>query len=184
MAFADPEEVSWKAKLKNVVQMKQGYRVDPGSAPKAIEWGSTKFPLPDIISNQQVLAVCDRFRLLVEHFEPNVHQFIPVDVKIAGHAGPVATYYWFVVCRRIDSVDPDSTTFKWELDYTGQDGFWSDYELDGARLIFSDAKAAGHHVWMDPHVLTLNSPLCSEEFGRAALAGNFSGLNVTPRETV
>jgi hypothetical protein len=184
MAYAEPDEVSWKAKGKNVVQMKQGYRVDPQTAPKAIKWESNRFPLPEIISNQQVLAVCDRFHLLVEQFEPDVHQFIPVDVYVEGQDGPVATYYWFVVCKRLDSVDGDHSSFKWELDYTGEDGFWSDFELNNAKLVFSESKSKGHHIWMDPHVLVLNSPFCSADFGKAALAGNFSGLSVTPRDTV
>jgi hypothetical protein len=70
------------------------------------------------------------------------------------------------------------------LDYTGQSGFWSKEGVEDPKLVFSRKKIAAHHVWMDPHVLVMNSGLCSAEFGAAALAESFSGLNVTPREAV
>jgi hypothetical protein len=183
MSYANPSEVHPFALHSNTVQMKQGYRVDPATAPKAMlyEDGGR---LPDIISNQQVLVVCDRFRNLVERFEPGLHQFIPVDIFAPGHDGPIGRYHWFVVCQRLDSVDRDETTFKWKLDYTGESGFWSNRDIEDAKLVFSSSKTAGHHIWKDPYVLSLNCGFCSAAFGDAALNEGFAGLNVTPRATV
>ena len=184
MEYADPAQVHPTSLDANTVQMKEGYRVKPESAPKGILWESDPSELPDVIANQQVLATCNRFRDLVERYEPGVHQFIPVDVFTRGINHPISKYYWFVVCQRLDSVDPEHTTYEWKLDHTGKSGFWSKKGVENPKLIFSERKVAGHHIWADPHLAVFKSGLCSSLFGAAALAEGFSGLNVTARETV
>ena len=183
MAYADPQRVDARSLRSNTVQMAQGYFVDPSTAPRKILWKSKKYPLPDVISNQQVIVANDRFRELVETFEPAVHQFIPVDVYTLQSSEPAARYSWFVVGQRLESVHRDQTTYTWMLDYTGQRGFWTNDRPD-ARLVFSRLKIGNHHIWMDPELLVFNCGLCSNAFGEAALAANFLGLNVTPREEV
>ncbi len=144
--------------------------------------------IPDVIT---WFAVSPRFKDLVEQFEPGVHQFVPVDIYHARKGDPVATYYWFIVGQRIDSVDREKTTYIWE---EGVRGVWVDSLMDkttwefekipGAKLVFSNSKVAGHHIWHDPHVLSFNNGLCSDEFGEAIIANGMTGVAVTPRESV
>lgn len=179
--YADPDSVHWRAKLPNAVRMKQGYPVKPETVPKRILWDSTEYEVPDVIHNQQVLCVCEGFRALVEEFEPGVHQLLPVDVFTPASDAPVARYYWLVVGQRVSAVDAEHTTYDWMLDYTKQDGFWTNNDPN-AKLVFSTEKIGRHHLWVDPHLIVQNHGFCSNAFGEAALAAGFSGLNVTPLE--
>ena len=179
--FADPENVHWRAKLSNTVKMKQGYPVKPKTVPRRILWDSLEYSLPDVVHNQQVFCVCERFRDLVEQFEPGMHQFIPAAVYQSGNRVAIAEYYWFVVCQRLYTVNAEHTTYDWMLDYTKEDGFWTN-NMPSAKLVLSSEKIASHHIWVDPHLIVFNSGLCSNAFGEAALAADFSGLNVTHRE--
>ena len=124
MEFLHPEEVDSVAKIEGYMQMSQGYRVVAETAPKEIIWHDNRH-LPDVpIGGGGISVVSERFRDLVERFEPGVHQFIPVDMYKAKADQPIARYYWFVVCKLIDSNHPDHTTWKWDGDYPTKRGKW------------------------------------------------------------
>lgn len=189
--YADPDNVDWQAKRDSADKMKQEYAVNPDTMPKRVLWASGKYDVPDILP---WFIVSPRFRDLVEQFEPGVHQFVPVDIYKKRTGAPVMTYYWFIVCQRIDSVDREHTTYKWQLDYTGKEGFWTDqimnketYEftpVPDAKLIFSKQLIGNHHIWNDPHVLSFGDRFCSDAFAEAAIAANFSGLGFAQHEAV
>lgn len=179
--FADPESVNWRSKVSSANPMEQGYRLDPETLPKRVLWANGNRELPDVLPRY---AVSPRFRDLVEQFEPGVHQFVPVEIYKDRNGSPVATYYWFIVCQRLDSVDPEHTTYKWTLDRTGKDGFWDNRDVPEAKLVFSNKMVAGHHIWHDPHMLSYKNWLCSDDFAEAAIAADFTGLTVSPRESV
>jgi hypothetical protein len=190
--YADPDNVHWKAKKDNAIKKNQGYAVNPDTMPKRILWASGKYDVPDILP---WFAVSPRFRDLVEQFEPGVHQFVPVDIYKERAGAPVATYYWFIVCQRIDSVDREHTTFAWKAPKDEPEaGHWAEYIRDpmtrdfiavpNARLVFNNLQVAGHHIWNDPHILTFGDRLCSDAFGKAALAANFSGLRFAQHESI
>jgi hypothetical protein len=189
--YADPNTVHWTAKRESADKMRQGYAVNPDTMPKRVLWASGKCELPDILP---WFAVSPRFRDLVERFEPGVHQFIPVDIYKERTGAPVATYYWFIVCQRIDSVDREHTTFKWKIDHTGEGGYWADQEMNketyeftpvpNAKLVFNEMLIGNHYVWHDPNILSYGDRLCSTVFGKAALAANFTGLSFAQHESV
>ena len=185
--FADPDNVNWKAKRASADPMEQGYPVKPETLPAKILWACGNEPLPDVLPR---FAVSSRFRDLVEQFEPGVHQFVPVEIYKRKGGEPAATYYWFIVCQRLDSVDRDHTTYMWRLDYTGENGFWTDEDPEteqineDAKLVFSRALIGAHHIWHDPHLLVFKNRLCSTPFGNAVIAAELTGVNVTPREEV
>jgi hypothetical protein len=190
--YADPDNVHWKAKKDNATKRNQGYAVNPDTMPKRVLWASGKYDVPDILP---WFAVSPRFRDLVEQFEPGVHQFLPVEIYKKRTGAPVATYYWFVVCQRIDSVDRAHTTFDWQAPKDEPEaGHWSAHifkteplemiKIEGAKLVFNNSQVAGHHIWNDPHISPGGDHLCSDAFGKAALAANFTGLAVGQLESI
>ena len=191
--YAEPDEVHPSALQDNALRKEQGYWVKPETLPKKVLWAKGTTPtLPDVLFG---FAVSSRFKDLVEDFEPGVHQFVPVEIYHSRAGEPVATYYWFIVGQRLDSVDREHTTFVWKKSkYGDDDGFWSDQTLDkktfqfttikDAELVFSKTQVDGHHIWHDPHVLSFNNGLCSDAFAEALIASGLTGVAATPRESV
>lgn len=158
--------------------MGYGYPVRPELAPKKLLWAGGKKALPEAILTS-FLAVSERFRALVEQYEPEVHQFIPVDIYKDKKSERVATYYWLNVCNRIDSVDADLSNYFALTDYAGGRGHWRAPREGEPRLVFSRKLIGNHHLWYDPFVR--RGVFCSSQFGEAALAQEFLGLSLTPR---
>ena len=191
MRFLHPEQVderTWRSLASSNRQAgaEFGYPLDPASLPRQVMWRAREKEAPDVLPG---FVVSRRFRELVERMEGGVHQFVPVSLHRQKKEPAVAEYYWFVVCRRIETVDPQATTFSWD-----EDGrFWTDLVLDretmdytrlsNVRLVYNEAMAKGAHIWADPSVLTFAHRLCSEEFAREAEAAALTGLAITPRET-
>jgi hypothetical protein len=193
LRYAHPDEVHPSALKEHVQPREQGYWLDPETLPKQVLWGTgSKPPLPDVLP---WFTVSPRFKDLVEQFEPGVHQFVPVDIYQSKKGEAVATYYWFIVGQRLDSVDRERTTFKWRAPKEDpSDGRWISEIMDtttfeftpipNARLVFSNDQVAGHHIWHDPHVLTFGNRLCSDAFAEALLASGMTGVAATPRKSV
>ena len=188
--FAEPDKVHPSALGENKSAQEQGYWVKPETMPKQYLWANGSKPLPDVLPG---MVVCPRFKELVDQFEPGVHQFIPVAIFKAKGEEAVATYYWFIVGQRLDSVDRERTTYMWKApDDDPQAGHWVDRHFDpatsrmirlpDASLAFSSDMISGHHIWHDPHLLGQNNPLCSDEVADALQGAGFTGLAITPRE--
>ena len=189
LEFADPDAVHWRAKKDNVVKRKQGYPLKPETLPKRYLWASD-----DLDEFLPGFVVSPRFRDLIEQFEPGAHQFVPVEICRTPDGPAVATYYWFIICQRVDSVDREHTTFVWKAPADEPDeGYWVDSEFDpktskmirypDSKLVFNNRQVGHHHVWHDPHLLTFANGLCSDAFAQAALGQNFSGFGAVPRES-
>lgn len=110
MQYADPAGVDWRArgKISRTIQMLHGYSVVEATAPKKLHWNGGNRALPEVLVNGGVFVVGERFRAMVERFEPGTHQLIPVDVYRNRKGEPAARYHWFNVCTRLDSVDPSA----------------------------------------------------------------------------
>ena len=79
--FLHPDRVDLRATIPGRPVMGQGYPIVPDSTPKKMLWSSTNLPPPDYaFGNNSVMLVSKRFRDLVELFESNQHQFLPVDI--------------------------------------------------------------------------------------------------------
>ena len=192
LEYADPDAVHWRAKKDNVVKSEQGYPLKPETLPKRYLWASD-----DLDEFLPGFVVSPRFRDLVQQFEPGVHQFVPVDICRTPGGPAVATYYWFIICQRVDSVDREHTTFVWEGGEQGEgEGYWVDSIMDertwkfskipNANLFFNNMNVGSHHVWHDPFVLSAhgNHGLCSDAFAQAALDQNFAGFDAVLRDSV
>jgi hypothetical protein len=190
--FAEPDKVHPSALKENVSRREQGYWVKPETMPKRYLWANGAKPLPDVLPG---FVVSSRFKELVEKFEPEVHQFVPVEIYKQRNGEPVETYYWFIVGQRLDSVDREHTTFLWKAPTADPEaGHWFDREMDtktykvvpipNAKMVFSNKKVAGHHIWHDPHLLTFGNGLCSDAFAEAVLSNSMTGVATTPRGSV
>ena len=100
------------------------------------------------------MLVSRRFHDIVERFEPSVHQFLPVQMYFnRNDADPFGTFYWFVCCTLIDSLDPHHTTipFRGFYDERMEDGLrrgrWHiDAEADPPQKAVFSLKAIGNDV--------------------------------------
>ena len=193
MEYADPGHLDWDARglISPTIQMVHGYPVIESSAPKKIHWTGGKRAIPDLLFSGGVWVVGDRFRTFVERFEPATHQFIPVDIYRSKKAEPAARYYWFNICTRLDSVDPDHTTFHKMPSHEGTFRWHKmkrengDYiSIPGAKVVFSRRQIGSHCFWIDENLRGLPEVLCADGVGRAAIVENFSGLVLTAYDEI
>ena len=185
--YADPAGVDPRTLSRDHASREAGYRMDPNSLPKKVLWRSRN---PEPLEILPGFVVNERFMALVEEFEPSVHQFVPVELYRDKTGQPTAGHYWFVVCQRAETVDPDRTTLRWNE--AGR--FWSSrvrdmasgdwQDIPGAEIVYSRKLAGGRHIWVDPTVLTHADKLCSDEFAQAAREADFRGLAITKRQAV
>lgn len=173
------------------VPTSMGRRVRAEHVPTEMVWsGPAGKGIPDF-DDSYFLNVSERARAAIEAVEPDVHQFLPVDY-FDGAGAPIERRYVFVVCNRVATVDPLRTTlilFR---------GMWlpaSDLELDfpeaipagfdrtlPAKVVFSEARAAGVHFWIDKNLL--NQTFMSNAAAEALGAAGLSGLAIVERESV
>jgi hypothetical protein len=100
-------------------------------------------PLSDFYPAGGAFYVSDRFKALVEEFEPGVHQFFPVTIKSGNkHLGSL---YFFNICNRIDGMDHDACI---PPILPGQRVYQSRYE-GAEKIVLSRKKIAGVHIWRD-----------------------------------
>ena len=144
-------------------------------------------PADYAMGNNEVMLVSEKFRDLVEQFEPSAHQFLPVEMLHAKDEAPFATFYWFICCQLIDSLDPEHTTITWgpkpELYHESVEGMrrgsWRyDQSVTPKQVAVFSLKAIGsRHLWRDPYY-TRNYVNCSDVFGEAMKAAKLSGFGL------
>jgi hypothetical protein len=148
-----------------------GRPVDPSSVPTAILWPANR--KTQDFENLFVRTVSDRFRLLIEEIEPQVHQFLTLGYF--NRTGELFEWRWFwQICNRVDSVFSDRP--GWKLDR----GLWR-YPHDD-RYIFDVKKSCLCHFWHEKHIL---SGILMSEFAMARLnEEDISGFKMTEYATV
>jgi hypothetical protein len=179
LPYANPDEVKLTApETEHKYTIGHGYRVIADRAPKKALWQARKaeYAITDLASILGQTVVSEKFRLLVEKYEPGVHQFIPVDIydKVGG---PVSSRrYWLNVCRRKDCVDPVRSKFEWKTDYSGVTGYWDDRAHPDSKLVFSKEKIGDMHLWVNPHLLVHRDFYASSAFMEGAKAAGITGM--------
>ncbi len=171
----------------------QGYAIAPETAPKAVVWKSkTKLPPDYAFGNNSIMLVSEKFRDLAERFEPGVHQFLPVGMYFCKQdEKPFDTFYWFVCCQLIDSLDPEHTTIPWAGEYETRRedgrrrGSWHiDAEANPPQKDVFSLKAIGdRHLWRDPYWARA-MVRCSNEFGEALRSAGLTGFGTSQREQI
>jgi hypothetical protein len=171
--------------------------------PTRMRWDEAAGQIPDF-ELSLALNISEQARALIERFEPDVHQFIPVDYFLSD--GKLLEKRWFlVVGHRIDSTDHDRTTFAM-IERRNDDGsLWSkhwrpvyDLVANGqlekipphlshdtkSELIFSNKKIGSRQLWMDMYLLSEKGPFMSDGLANAIVSAGLTGIKPTLMESV
>lgn len=193
LQYLEPEKVDRHAAIRRRFAIGYGYAVDPDTAPAKVLWPDKGKPPPDYaLGNNEIMLVSPRFRDLVERFEPDVHQFLPVRMlRHENDAEPFDTFYWFVCCNLLDTLDPELTSLNWVGSYDERmecglrRGIWHfDQSVEPKQEpVFSLEAIGDHHLWRDAYRVR-NYVHCSDAFGEALLAAGLTGFGLRHYEQV
>ena len=126
------------------------------------------------------LMLCsERFKDLVEQFEPGVHQFVAVDLywKSREYAGK---RHFFVVCNRLSTINQEHSSLS-ILKFS--DGYTYQLMIQGPnKITFNRSDCIGYHLWLDKRLLKLNA--CSNEFANAVLELGMTGFGTRHFEEI
>lgn len=119
-----------------------GRPVRPDHIPTRIQWSSKRYPPYDVFMSRGIIHVSDAFKDIVEHLEPGVHQFFPIEA-IYKDGSFARQMYFFNICHRLDAVDRERATVQmrkiaWDS-LTGE-------------FAFSLDKIGGAHAWIDKRI--------------------------------
>ncbi|HEX8193048.1 MAG TPA: DUF1629 domain-containing protein [Allosphingosinicella sp.] len=169
-----------------------GRRIRTDNAPTKMIWqGPAGSVVPDF-EDSYFLDISERARALIEQIEPGVHQFLPLDY-VDRRGTLLEKRYMFVICNRIDSVDHARTTMilwrgvSWEPARSLMNDFPDDVPAgfdvtQEAKLVFSEAKSKGCHVWIDKHLALAH--LMSDEMAEAIRSAGLNGVELSQRESI
>ena len=169
--FLHPDQVD-AASAISASPATRGYPVDRAGMPSAVLWESKNKPVPDVHMSRGVNIVSERVRDVIETREPDVHQFLPVELLRPKADKPFANHYWMIVCRRIDSLHPILTTYTRDAN-----GAWN--VLGGGHFVFDLSVIGSGQMWRDPSI-GVGYTLCSEALALALSAMNPTGLELLP----
>ena len=105
------------------------------------------------------VIVSKRLKDAVEATEPGVHQFIPVEVLHKDDTPYGEPFWYFIICSRIDAVDPSRGGVE-KLFYTAAPDkfpdkyFWEIKTGGRSKLAVSKEKTAGRAAWRDTRYTT------------------------------
>ena len=142
-----------------------GFPIDPEHIPsRARLMNPWTKPLPHVFATPGLNAVSERFRNLVEQFEPHMHQFFPLSVQ-DGEGAPLSQNLYVFNC----AVGVDAIIFR------SCDPVWFTDDLNppvlraGMREQFELSRPAigDHHVWCGKTVAR-NKLFVSDAFYAAA----------------
>jgi hypothetical protein len=147
-----------------------GFPVDPNSMPSKgkLERPWSK-PIPDVFRTPGLNAVTDRFRTLVEQFEPGMHQFFPLGVQDCVGAPLAEDLYIFNCAVGVDAIIYRHSKPNWFKDDINppmlRAGLGETFEL--SRPAIGD-----HHIWCGKTVAR-NKLFVSDAFYAAVPNGTF-----------
>ena len=139
-----------------------------------------KRKLPDYIDGYLAQICSDRFRALVEEFEPGIHQFEPVEV--VWKDGTTTQFSWFVPCQRLDTLKLDMLHPP-----VMKSGYWFPFDsnrkhVEDAYIVFDKEHIGDHHIWCD---LRMEGYICvSDKFHDAVREAKLTGIRMIARKTV
>jgi len=139
-----------------------GAPVSPVNMPTKLKLIGPKRKILDFNNSYHMLLVSKRFLEIAERFQKEI-QYFPVEC-FWRDGTPAGQMVFFFTTVLKDSVDRERTTVPWHEIPNGM-GMWRHGlpEAKGKALVFSRAKIGIHHIWVDPHLLTMN-PFVTEEF--------------------
>src|SRR5262245_9631525 len=123
--------------------------------------------MPEIFGENLVWTIKEKIKQIIEDLEPDVHTFIPINLKVQGSGKDWGKYFFLCPGQAIDAVVIDETDFS---EGKGRSGFaksstlsaFGDTVLDGKLIV-------GKHLWRGARGrLGLSTPFafylfCSDE---------------------
>jgi len=154
---------SVKFKLGN-----SGRPVDPTHMPtRCRRKGNKGFPIYDVDGMWGGgLLVTDKFKEIVEAFEPDVHQFFPLRIEQGGKL--VAERFIFYICNRLDTLAKD----RCQPAVAAGERYMPAYDGNDKR-VYDSSKIGAHHAWRDRFS---GGTMVSNELLAALAEQNFTGF--------
>lgn len=165
----------------------QGRAIRTEHVPTRIQW-QERAPVPDVEIQHGMIIFPERFREIVETFEPGVHQFLPVTyVDRSGNI--LAQRHYFIACNRLDSVDRTHTTgfllwrdCRWipigDFIRNMPDLIPPGFDTSKPpRQVFNCAQIGDSHAWCDMFA-PMSGVHLSNRLGDAIKAEAFSGISI------
>lgn len=155
-------------------QLSSGRRVKQEFVPTKVVWGGPKrLGIPEALFGQGMQYVNQRFRDIVEGFEPGVHQFFPLEILWKDWTF-AQDMFFFNVCNRLDSLDHELSTA--EISKAGflrpETGTW----------VFNKNQIGNHHIWWDKYIY--KGLYVSDELRNALVEAGVTGLLFTEQPSV
>lgn len=158
------------------------------NVPTKLAWMSKASP-DDYFTAHSFPCVSDRFRKIIEHLEPSVHQFFPLEV-VDRRNERVADYWLWVVCQRIDSLDRTETTmvlYNNSVWLTPEDAYADQVDAEKyknikSKIVFNSSQIAGRHFWRDSFLI--QGLWCSGAAAELIQEAGLVGIELVPKETV
>lgn len=164
-----------------------GRRIKTETLPKRMKWLDRHgHPVPDF-DRQHALNVSARAKALIEQFEPDVHQFVPVEY-IDRASNHLEDRFFLIVGNRIDSLDRDKTTMVlvrskiWRpardlVDRPELIPPGTDMNVE-PKMVFSKGQIGGAQMWCDKHLFN-GGPYISNELADAFKRSGMTGLGLS-----
>jgi uncharacterized protein DUF1629 len=159
------------AQISNV-ELNSGRPVKPDHMPTRLKRKKAfDQPLADYMPAPKGAAfVSQRFKDLVEEFEPGVHQFFEMSVKSGKE--DLGVMHYFIVCNRIDGLDHAACVPP----IRPQDHVYRGTFAASDRQVFSAKKIGGKHLWVEKHWMYF---WMSDVFRDAVFAAGLTGIKDT-----
>lgn len=138
-------------------------------APRSLLWGSALIEAPDVMRCGGVLMGSERAVTVIERAEPDLHQFLPLEIRRPDDAAPPRNYWWLVVRQSIPTVEQGLTSHQ-----RSSVGVWQTVR-DG-RFVMSKPAIGKAHLWRDPHVP--DTVLCSDALALELIRSQISGVSL------
>ena len=173
----------WREDFSNI--LKWGVKVKEDYLPKTYYVAGSERALPDFQKMWGAALVSEKFKSLVEIFEPNIHQFAPVDLvwKDQNNKPVDGNWYFFIVGQNIDSVNeklselpPRKKVVSPRYGFEVTQG-WKIRSNGGqpARIVLDKDKLAHAHIWRDGYLQ--GQMRASDQFKEAAISAGISGID-------
>lgn len=159
----------------------------PKEPVRARQEKSYKRGLSDMFIVEGPVAVSDRFRQLVEEFEPGMHWFAPLIMERSTGELFDGQYWLFHIQQDVDCMltNNDPGLFRDDGDYVDYDGIvkksiYCRLTEAGHKVALSKPQIAGRHLWTGS-LLGRTFGLCSNEFKIAARKARLNSLSFDPQ---